>query len=138
MFGEGWLHTGDLVRTDGRGNLFFHDRLKDMIKTGGMNVSSAEVEEIVRSHPAVATAAVVGVSHPEWTEAVTAAVVLGEDCSVTEAELIDYCRERLAGYKTPKRVEFLAGLPIDPQGKVRKRLLREMLEDCRNARLRGD
>ena len=138
VFGEGWLHTGDLVRTDGRGNLFFHDRLKDMIKTGGMNVSSAEVEEIVRSHPAVATAAVVGVSHPEWTEAVTAAAVLGEDCSVTEAELIDFCRERLAGYKTPKRVEFLAGLPIDPQGKVRKRLLREMLGDGRNARLRGD
>lgn len=134
----GWLHTGDLVRRDRDGNLFFCDRLKDMIKTGGMNVSSAEVEEIVAGHPAVATAAVVGVRHPEWTEAVTAAVVREEGRSVTEAELIDYCRARLSGYKTPKRVEFLTELPIDPQGKVLKRRLREILGDRRNAPLRGD
>ena len=127
----GWLRTGDLVRADARGNLFFHDRLKDMIKTGGMNVSSAEVEEVVGAHPAVAEAAVVGVAHPEWTEAVTAAVVLGEGRSATEGELIEYCRARLAGYKTPKRVEFLTDLPVDPQGKVRKRRLREMLGDRR-------
>lgn len=123
----GWLRTGDLVRTDGKGNLFFLDRFKDMIKTGGMNVSSAEVEEVIQAHPAVREAAVVGVSHPEWTEEVTAAVVLVEDGSATKEELIAYCRGRLAGYKTPKRVEFLTGLPTDPQGKVRKRQLRAML-----------
>jgi len=138
VLADGWLRTGDQVRTDGKGNLFFHDRIKDMIKTGGMNVSSAEVEGILRSHPAVGEAAVVGVFHPEWIEAVTAAVVLRPSCSATEQELIDHCRERLAGYKTPKRVEFLTGLPIDPQGKIRKRRLREMLGDRRQPRLRGD
>ncbi|MCQ3803332.1 MAG: AMP-binding protein [bacterium] len=127
----GWLHTGDLVRIDSEGNLFFYDRLKDMIKTGGMNVSSAEVEEVVRSHPAVAEVAVVGIWHPEWTEAVTAAVVLAEGGRVSEAELIEHCRQRVAGFKTPKRVEFVSELPIDPQGKVRKRRLREILGDHR-------
>jgi acyl-CoA synthetase (AMP-forming)/AMP-acid ligase II len=127
----GWLHTGDLVRLDSDGNLFFYDRVKDMIKTGGMNVSSAEVEEVVRSHPAVAEASVVGVYHPEWIEAVTAAVVMAPRSKVTETELIEFCRRRLAGYKTPKRVEFVSELPIDPQGKVRKRRLREMLGDDR-------
>ena len=135
---DGWLRTGDVVRADGKGNLFFHDRLKDMIKTGGMNVSSAEVEEVVRSHPAVGEAAVVGIWHPEWVEAVVAVVVLRAECSVTESELIDYCRARLAGYKTPKRVEFFTDLPIDPQGKIRKRRLREMLGDQRRTCPRGD
>ena len=130
---DGWLHTGDLVRRDASGNLFFYDRLKDMIKTGGMNVSSAEVEETIRGHPAVAEVSVVGIAHPEWTEAVTAAVVLEEGASVTEADLIDYCRQRLAGFKTPKRVEFVPDLPVDAQGKVRKRHLREMLGDHRFA-----
>ncbi|MDE0132924.1 MAG: AMP-binding protein [bacterium] len=126
---DGWLHTGDVVRLDPDGNLFFHDRLKDMIKTGGMNVSSAEVEETIRMHPGVVEAAVVGMPHPEWTEAVTAAVVAGPDASPSQAELIEFCRARLAGYKTPKRVEFVSDLPIDSQGKVRKRDLREMLGD---------
>ena len=134
MLGDGWLHTGDLVRRDREGNLFFYDRVKDMIKTGGMNVSSAEVEEVVRAHPAVTEAAVVGVFHPEWTEAVTAAVVLAGGARVAEPDLIDFCRQRLAGYKTPKRVEFVSELPIDPQGKVRKRRLREMLGDPRFSR----
>ena len=134
---DGWLHTGDVVRIDSDGNLFFHDRLKDMIKTGGMNVSSAEVEETIRTHPAVMEAAVVGMPHPEWTEAVTAAVVLGPERSVSEEELIDFCRARLAGYKTPKRVEFVSDLPIDSQGKVRKRELRESLGDRRSSRPPG-
>ena len=135
---DGWLHTGDVVRLDSGGNLFFHDRLKDMIKTGGMNVSSAEVEEAIRTHPAVIEAAVVGVPDPEWTEAVTAAVVPGRDASVSEAELIEFCRARLAGYKTPKRVEFVSDLPIDSQGKVRKRELRKTLGDRRRSRPPGE
>ena len=138
VLGDGWLHTGDLVRRDREGNLFFYDRVKDMIKTGGMNVSSAEVEEVVRAHPDVTEAAVVGVFHPEWTEAVTAAVVLADGARVDEPELIDYCRRHLAGYKTPKRVEFVSELPIDPQGKVRKRRLREMLGDSRFSHPRED
>ncbi|MDE0232732.1 MAG: AMP-binding protein [bacterium] len=135
---DGWLHTGDVVRLDSVGNLFFHDRLKDMIKTGGMNVSSAEVEETIRTHPGVMEAAVVGMAHPEWTEAVTAAVVLGRDAGVSEADLIEFCRARLAGYKTPKRVEFVSDLPIDSQGKVRKRELRQMLGDRRRSRPPGE
>ena len=73
-----------------------------MIKTGGMNVSSAEVEETIRTHPGVMEAAVVGMAHPEWTEAVTAAVVAGPGASPSQAELIEFCRARLAGYKTPQ------------------------------------
>ena len=138
VLADGWLRTGDVVRRDREGNLFFYDRVKDMIKTGGMNVSSAEVEEVIRAHPAVTEAAVVGVFHPEWTEAVTAAVVLAGRERVGEPELIDFCRRRLAGYKTPKRVEFVSELPIDPQGKVRKRRLREMLGDPRLSHPGGD
>ena len=125
---DGWLQTGDIVRTDEAGNLFFEDRLKDVIKTGGMNVSAGEVEAVIAGHPAVGAVAVIGLPDDEWSEIVTAVLVLRPGHTVDEATIRSYCRKQLAGYKVPKRVEFTDGLPYDGQGKVRKRELREQLE----------
>ncbi|MGV0833986.1 class I adenylate-forming enzyme family protein [Mycolicibacterium thermoresistibile] len=122
----GWLRTGDMVRIDADGNLFFQDRLKDMIKSGGMNISSQEVERVAHSHPAVLRAAVVGMPDEYWSEAVTAFVVPKDGQSVTSDELIAHCKETLAPYKVPKAVHIVDDLPVDPQGKVLKRELRAL------------
>lgn len=124
VLASGWLHTGDIVRVDAEGNLFFHDRLTDMIKSGGMNVSSQEVERVLHAHPGVLRAAVVGRPDPYWSEAVTAYVVPRPGAAPDPDELIAFCRERLAGFKTPKAVHLLDALPVDVQGKVLKRELR--------------
>jgi acyl-CoA synthetase (AMP-forming)/AMP-acid ligase II len=121
---DGWLHTGDIVRVDAAGNLFFHDRLTDMIKSGGMNVSSQEVERVLHAHPDVLRAAVVGRKDEYWSEAVTAFVIPRPGATPDPAEVIAFCRERLAGFKTPKAVRVLAELPVDAQGKILKRELR--------------
>ena len=125
VFRDGWVRTGDMVRIDAEGNLFFHDRLKDMIKSGGMNVSSQEVERVVHEHPAVARAAVVGMPDPYWSEAVTAFVVVQPGRELEPDELIAHCRERLAVFKVPKAVHLVEELPVDPQGKILKRRLRD-------------
>ena len=124
-FSDGWLHTGDLGILDDEGYLTVVDRIKDMIKTGGENVASREVEEAIHEHPAVAEVAVFGVEHPRWIEAVTAAVVPREGQSVTREELLAFCRGKLAGFKTPKYVVVLDELPKNPSGKILKRELRE-------------
>jgi acyl-CoA synthetase (AMP-forming)/AMP-acid ligase II len=124
-FRNGWLRTGDLAsRKDGY--FMFHDRLKDMIKSGGENVYSAEVEQALYSHPAVAEAAVLGVASDQWDEEVRAVVALKPGLQVSERELQDHCRTRLAGYKVPKRVLFVAmdQIPVNPSGKIMKRELR--------------
>ncbi|GAA4856484.1 long-chain fatty acid--CoA ligase [Actinomycetospora corticicola] len=121
---DGWLRTGDIVRADEAGNLFFADRAKDMIKSGGFNVSSQEVERVLHAHPAVLRAAVVGRPDEYWSEAVTAFVILG--APVQPAELVAYCREHLASYKTPKAVHVVEAFPVDGQGKVLKRELRRV------------
>jgi fatty-acyl-CoA synthase len=100
------------------------DRLKDMIKTGGENVASREVEEVIYQHPAVAEAAVFGIPHARWIEAVTAAVVLRPGETLDPAELVGFCRDRLAGYKTPKHIAIVDGLPKNASGKILKRELR--------------
>jgi fatty-acyl-CoA synthase len=123
-FRGGWLHTGDLGVLDEEGYLTVVDRIKDMIKTGGENVASREVEEIIHEHPAVAEVAVFGVEHPRWIEAVTAAVVVRPGQSLTKEELVSFCRERLAGFKTPKYVVVVDELPKNPSGKILKRELR--------------
>ncbi len=124
---DGWVHTGDIVRTDGDGNLFFYDRVKDMIKSGGMNVSSQEVERTLQQHPAVMMAAVVGVQDDYWSEAVTAFVVLQPGSQPVEPEeLRDMCKAQLTGYKVPKAVYVVDDLPRDPQGKILKRELRKL------------
>ncbi|MDT7708328.1 MAG: hypothetical protein QOG20_3935 [Pseudonocardiales bacterium] len=124
--GSGWLHTRDIVRVDADGNLFFQDRLTDMIKSGGMNVSSQEVERVLHTHPDVLRAAVVGRPDPYWSEAVTAFVVPRQGREPDPAAVIAFCREQLAVFKVPKAVHVVGELPVDAQGKVLKRELRKV------------
>jgi len=123
-FAGGWFHSGDLGVLDAEGYLTVVDRKKDMIKTGGENVASREVEEALYTHPAVAEAAVFGLPHPEWIEAVSAAVVLRDGQAATPDELIAHCRQRLAAFKVPKHVVLVAELPKNASGKLLKRELR--------------
>ncbi len=123
-FAGGWFHSGDLGVLDDEGYLTVVDRKKDMIKTGGENVASREVEETLYQHPAVAEAAVFGLPHPQWIEAVTAAVVLREGQAASPDELIAHCRERLGGFKVPKHVVLVDALPKNASGKLLKRELR--------------
>jgi len=121
---EGWFRTGDAGYVDDEGFLYLHDRVKDMIVSGGENVYPAEVENVLAKHPGVADVAVIGVPDDKWGEAVKAIVVRsGPD--VTEDELIAFARENLAGYKLPKSVDFAETLPRNPSGKLLKRELRE-------------
>jgi len=122
---DDWLYTGDLVRIDGDGNLFFVDRRKDMIKTGGMNVSSVEVERILYEHDDVHEVAVVGLADEYWSQAVTAFLVPRPGAEVDTDELIAFCKERLAPYKVPKSIRVVEALPKDSQGKILKRELRQ-------------
>ncbi|HEY3716525.1 MAG TPA: AMP-binding protein [Jatrophihabitantaceae bacterium] len=120
----GWHHTGDLGVIDAEGQLLFLDRKKDMIKTGGENVPSVKVEAVLLAHPAIADAAVIGVLHPHWSEAVLAVVVLGPGQYVSPTDLLEHCRERLAGFQVPKDVVFVSDLPHTATGKIRKSVLR--------------
>lgn len=120
----GWVHTGDIVRIDADGNMFFRDRRKDMIKTGGFNVASQEVERVLQAHPDVERAAVVGLPDPYWSEVVTGFVVLRDGATATAEGLGDHCRDELASYKVPKSVHIVDELPTDAQGKLLKRELR--------------
>ena len=126
-FRNGWLHTGDIGRMDEEGYIFFIDRKKDVIKSGGENVSSREVEEVLFTHPKVMEAAVVGLPDPYWIEAVSAAIVPRPGQTIDPEEIKAFCKERLAGYKAPKNVFILDALPKNPSGKILKRLLREQL-----------
>ncbi|MFC5752310.1 class I adenylate-forming enzyme family protein [Actinomadura rugatobispora] len=127
-FHDGWFRTGDVVRRDAEGMVYIVDRIKDMIITGGENVASREVEQVLYAHPAVADAAVYGAPDPRWGEAVHAAVVLrpgaAEPGEAAAGDIIAFARERLGGYKVPRRVEFVAELPRNVAGKVLKRDLR--------------
>lgn len=125
VFRDGWVHTGDMVRQDADGNLFFHDRIKDMIKSGGMNVSSQEVERTLMQHPGVLRAAVVGRADAYWSEAVTAFVIPKPDVVLDPDEVIAFAKDRLAGYKVPKSVTPVEAFPTDAQGKILKRTLRD-------------
>jgi fatty-acyl-CoA synthase len=122
---DDWFHTGDGGTLDEEGYLTISDRKKDVIITGGENVSSIEVEDVVFSHPAVAEVAVIGVPDEKWGELVTAIVVVAGDQQVTPEEIIAHCRGRIAGYKIPKRVEFRDALARTATGKIQKFKLRE-------------
>ena len=124
-FRGGWFHSGDLGTLDEEGYLTVVDRIKDMIKTGGENVASREVEEVLYEHDAVAELAVIGIAHPVWIEAVVAIVVVKQDWSVTADDLKSHARSRLAPFKVPKAFAFVDGLPKNPSGKLLKRELRE-------------
>ncbi len=125
----GWMHTGDGGYMDERGYIFIADRLKDMIISGGENVYSAEVENALLAHPAVAAAAVIGVPDPQWGERVHAVVVLRPGHTATEQELREHCKTLIAGYKAPRSAEFVDALPMSGAGKVLKRELRTAHRD---------
>jgi len=128
-FRHGWFHSGDVAWIDEDGVVWFTDRKKDMIKTGGENVASIEVERCLMEHPAVAEAAVVGVPHDRWGEAVVAAVIARPDGEPDEAALIAHCRARIAGFKVPKAVLVVEDFPRTATGKIQKHMLRERLRD---------
>ncbi|MFO1299045.1 MAG: long-chain-fatty-acid--CoA ligase [Burkholderiaceae bacterium] len=122
---DGWLHTGDMGRFDHRGYLHLVDRKKFMIVSGGYNVYPVEVENALAQHPAVKEVAVIGVPDPRWGEAVKAIVTLRPGRQASEAELLGFCQERIAGYKAPKTIEFIDEFPRSAVGKLDKRALRE-------------
>ncbi len=125
LIGDGWLRTGDAGILDEEGYLFIQDRIKDMIITGAENVYPAEVESAIYGHPAVADVAVIGVPDPKWGEAVKAMVVLKPGHDADAAAIITHARERIAGFKCPKSVDFISALPRNPSGKILRRSLRE-------------
>lgn len=120
----GWHHTGDIGMFDADGQLLFLDRNKDIIKSGGENVTSIKVEEAFLRHPAVANVAVVGIAHERWGEAVTAFVILRPDARASAGELLEYGRAELAGFEAPKHVEIVSEFPMTPTGKIQKHRLR--------------
>jgi acyl-CoA synthetase (AMP-forming)/AMP-acid ligase II len=120
-----WLFTGDAGYLDDKGYLYIYDRVKDMIVSGGENIYPAEVESALFGHPAVADVAVIGVPDERWGEAVKAIVVKKPGADIGAGELITWARERIAGYKLPKSVDFIEALPRNPTGKILKRELRK-------------
>ena len=121
----GWMHTGDAGLLDEDGFLFVKDRIKDMIVSGAENIYPREIEEVLLAHPVVIDAAVIGVPSEKWGERPLAFVVLAPGAEVSSAELEDFCRDKLAGYKRPRTFEVIDELPRNPSGKVLKRVLRE-------------
>jgi long-chain acyl-CoA synthetase len=122
---DGWLHTGDVGRMDEDGYVYLVDRKKDMIISGGENIYSREVEDVLYMHPAIREAAVVGVPDELWGESVTAVVVLKEGASASEEEIIEFCKNNLASYKKPRSIEFRDELPKTASGKIKKVEIRE-------------
>ena len=121
---DGWLRTGDIAVVDGDGHLYIVDRAKDLIIVSGFNVYPAEVEEALLEHPGVEAVAVVGMPHPHSGETVKAFVVSRPGVSVEEDELIEFCAGRLARYKCPTKITFVAELPLGMGGKLLRRALR--------------
>jgi fatty-acyl-CoA synthase len=124
---DGWFHTGDMGTIDSEGYLEVVDRKKDLIISGGENISSIEVEGLLYKHPAVLEAAIIAAPDERWGEVPYAVVVLKEGAQATESDIIEFCRNRLAHFKCPKRVDFIDTLPRTATGKVQKNLLRERL-----------
>jgi fatty-acyl-CoA synthase len=122
---DGWLRTGDAGYMDQDGYLYIHDRIKDMIISGGENIYPAEVESAICDHPDVAEVAVVGVPDDQWGEAVKAIVVMKSGKQATSSDIINFTRERIAGFKTPKTVDFIEALPRNASGKILRRHLRD-------------
>jgi acyl-CoA synthetase (AMP-forming)/AMP-acid ligase II len=122
---SGWLHTGDLGIMDEKDYVYILDRAKDMIISGGENIYSREIEDVIIKHPAVLEVAVIGVPDEKWGESIKAIVSLREGKKATEEEIISFCKEYLASFKKPKSVEFIDAIPKNAYGKVLKRELRE-------------
>jgi acyl-CoA synthetase (AMP-forming)/AMP-acid ligase II len=121
---DGWLYTGDAGYFDAAGYLYIHDRVKDMIVSGAKNVYPAEVESALSGHEKIADVGVIGVPDKIWGETVKAFVVVKPGETLTAEEVMAYARTRIAGYKIPRSVDFVAELPRNPSGKILKRELR--------------
>lgn len=121
----GWLHTGDLGTIDEEGYILIVDRIKDMVLSGGENIATAEIERVIYQHPAVLECAVIAVPDEQWGEAAKALITLRPGETASEEEILSHCRRHLAGFKTPKTVEFRDSLPKGGTGKILKRVLRE-------------
>ena len=123
---DGWVHTGDIGKIDDDGYVYLLDRTSDVIITGGMNVYSTEVEDVLIEHPSISQVAVIGVPDDDWGEAVKAIVIpTDEETSSLEDEVLEFADERLADYKKPKSVDFVSEIPETPYGKMDKKALRE-------------
>lgn len=122
---DGWVHTGDAGYIDDEGYIFIRDRIKDMVVTGGENVYPVEVEKVLAGHPAVLEAAVIGVPDEKYGEALLAICGLHDGQTLTAEELIEYCRDKIAGYKIPRQLAIVDALPRNPSGKILKTVLRE-------------
>ncbi len=125
---DGWLHTGDVAIVDKDGYIYIHDRIKDMIISGGENVYPAEIENVLLGHPGIADVAVIGQPSPRWGES-PLAVVVRKDESMTEADVLAFSEGRLARYKQPRAAVFVAEIPRNPTGKALKRVLRDQFPD---------
>ena len=125
-FKDGWLYTGDMARADEDGYLYLVERKKDLIIRGGFNIVPRDVEEVLYTHPAVIDVAVIGIPDPIMGEEIKAIVVLQDGAQVSEEDLIRFCQEHLAKYKTPKIIEFMETLPRNPIGKIMRKELREL------------
>ncbi|MCU0261507.1 MAG: AMP-binding protein, partial [Ilumatobacteraceae bacterium] len=121
---DGWFKSGDAGYLDADGYLYIHDRVKDMIVSGGENIYPAEVENVLMAHPAIADVAVIGVPDEKWGETPKALVVRAPGVEVTEQEIIDFARSQLAKFKCPTSVEWIDVLPRNPSGKILKKDLR--------------
>ena len=125
-FKDGWFYTKDMATVDEDGFVYIVDRKSDMIISGGFNIYPREVEEVIMAHPGVAETAVIGVPDDIWGEAVKAFVVPREGVKLSEEEVIQYCRKKLAGYKKPKSVDFVEEIPKNVYGKINRRALKEI------------
>jgi acyl-CoA synthetase (AMP-forming)/AMP-acid ligase II len=122
---QGWFYTGDLARQDQDGYIFIVDRKKDLIISGGENIASVEIEQVLYKHPAVLEVAVIAVPDEKWGEVPLAAVVTKPQATVHESDLMDFCRSQLTHYKCPRRVVFMEQLPKTATGKIQKNVLRD-------------
>lgn len=128
-FRNGWFHSGDLGVMDEEGYITIVDRKKDMIKTGGINVSSREVEEVIYQLDGVSEVAVISIPDPYWIEAVMAIIVPKKGANLTKGDILNFCKNHLSKFKVPKYIEFADELPKNPSGKLLKRTLREMYKE---------
>jgi fatty-acyl-CoA synthase len=122
---DGWFHTGDMALLDSEGYIEVVDRKKDLIISGGENISSIEVEGFLYKHPAVLDAAVIAAPDERWGETVCALIVLKPGAEASEEELIEFCRAHLAHFKCPRRIQFIEALPRTATGKIQKNVLRD-------------
>jgi long-chain acyl-CoA synthetase len=121
----GWLYTGDLATVDDNSYVYVKDRAKDIVISGGENISSKEVEDAIYTHPDISEVAVIGIPDEKWGEAIHAIIVPKKGSTVTEKDVIDHCKKSLASFKKPRSIEFVDELPRNILGKVRKDELRK-------------